>query len=307
MSLTSAGLAVLVHPASESTNFLPILPPSRRHADLLWLEDGDGAAGWILEDGHPSDVGNFLRTHVDGGAEGARLISGLLNVFYADISEPAGVSTGHGDHAASGAFVGLERAVDAVRAHVHVLKLPAEERAVERLCFGEIGRIEFEVDEWICHAVFPLRMEDAECLKVNPVARVSAMRSCVTAPAMKYQEGALEAMIPAVEGALAAQIPRRDEENEDGDRGPAEELHGKGGDEASAVETLSRRRRNPGAARRFNPGTARRFLEDQSADQGDSGGHGQQLERVPDGLLKTRSGDQERRVEDGVEREDAQQ
>ena len=48
---------------------------------------------------------------------------------------------------------------------------------------------------------------------------------------------------------------------------------------------------------------ARLFLEDQSADQRNSGGHGQQLERVPDGLLETGSGDQECRVEDGVERE----
>src|ERR1700679_36026 len=115
----------------------------------------------------------------------------------------------------------------------------------------------------------------------------------------KYQEGALEARVPAIEGALAAQIPRSDEENEDGDRGPAEELHGEGGDEASVMETFSRRRCDLSAARRF--------LEDQSADQGDSGSHGQQLERVPDGLLETGFGNQKRRVEDGVQREDAQQ
>src|ERR1700733_4615433 len=112
----------------------------------------------------------------------------------------------------------------------------------------------------------------------------------VTLRRARYQESGLEA-IPAVDGALASQIPRSNEESEDGERGPAEELHGKGRDEAGAAETGSRLG----------------IQENQTTDQGDARSDGEQFERVPDGLFEAGSRKQERGVEDGVQGKNAQQ
>ena len=45
-----------------------------RSCCLFGLEDSDGAAGGVGHDGKPSDIGNFMRAHVNGGSEAARLL-----------------------------------------------------------------------------------------------------------------------------------------------------------------------------------------------------------------------------------------
>src|ERR1700722_19498770 len=137
--------------------------PELRIYCLLWLEEGDGAAGWVVEDGHRSDAGDFLRAENDGGAERAGFFRGFVDFLHTDVGEPTGMSAGERGYAATGAVVWLEGAVDHRGAHLIVLKFPAEECAVENLGFGEIGGVELEVDEWICHEWIPLHWSVARC------------------------------------------------------------------------------------------------------------------------------------------------
>src|SRR6516225_279082 len=111
------------------------------------LPEGNGGAGGVDEDGEDAFVGDGDGIAEDGGAEGLGFVGCGTKVVDADVGEPGGGSLLHGHHAASGAGVGLEEAVGSVGAHVEVVEGPAEEFAVEVLCLGEIGGVEFEVNE----------------------------------------------------------------------------------------------------------------------------------------------------------------
>jgi hypothetical protein len=102
------------------------------------LEEGDGGSGGVGEDGGPAYVGDLHGAVVDGGTEGFGFFGGGVDVIYADIGEPHGGSSGHGEDAAAGTGVGLEGGVDHV-AHVVVGVGPAEELAVEVFSFGDVG------------------------------------------------------------------------------------------------------------------------------------------------------------------------
>src|ERR1017187_5781837 len=125
---------------------------------LPGLEESDGGSRGVGEDGHPAYAGNLHRSLVDGGAERLGLVGGGVDLFDADVGEPEGGHSGHGEEAAAGAGRGLEGAVDAGRTHVVVFKGPAEEAGVELFGFGDVGGAEFEVNEGIGHRSF-LRLD----------------------------------------------------------------------------------------------------------------------------------------------------
>ena len=117
------------------------------------LEEGYGGSGGVGEDGGPAYVGDLHGTFVDGGSEGLGFVGGGVDVVYADVGEPHGGDSRHGEDAAAGAGVGLEGGIDHVVAHVVVGVGPAEEAGVEVFGFGGVGGREFEVHEGVCHRV----------------------------------------------------------------------------------------------------------------------------------------------------------
>src|SRR5271170_363628 len=119
------------------------------------LKDGDGAARRIGHNGHPADVWNLDRAHMNGGAKRSCFLGRSIDVVDPDIRKPALIAAGHRGHASVWPSVRLKCAIDAGRSHVRVPELPAEQGAVKFFRFGEVRGIELEVNEGVSHVESP--------------------------------------------------------------------------------------------------------------------------------------------------------
>src|SRR6185437_3607362 len=152
------------------------------------LEERDGGAGRVEEDGEPAHVRNFLRPFVDGCAERLRLFGRGLDVLDTDVGQPEGGHTGYGEDAAAWTRAVLEGGVDHV-AHVVVVELPVEEFAVELFGLGGVGGTELEVDEGIGHCGSGPFGDDGVLDYQQMDSRVSRCRKCYESAAQMWSGG----------------------------------------------------------------------------------------------------------------------